>query len=372
MVYLNRFRSIAALMVLKNGPKCNSFVVAGNVRSSVACFSTSEATGYWNDAAIATDKVKELYDSMRDMKVPTIWKSREEASEFVTENIDTVLFDCDGVLYRTQEACPGAKEALLRLESMGKKILFVTNNAGVNRQGLRKKLSKVLDIPSLTEDQMVSSSYSSARYLVEQLKPGSRIFVIGSAELRAEVESAGFTITNLPDDLSSSASMDREELEDYEFNEGPIDAIVIGHDTQFTFRKLSIANNLLLQNPDALLVATNHDSFDIVGSDNRHIPGNGCVVKAVEYCSGRQSINVGKPSKMLSDLIAKEHDLDPTRCLFIGDRLDTDIRFGNENGMKSLLVMSGVTTAEKLRQLGKGTTEEPLPHYVLPHVGMLI
>jgi len=166
------------------------------------------------------------------------------------------------VLYRTQEACPGAKEALLRLESMGKKILFVTNNAGVNRQGLRKKLSKVLDIPSLTEDQMVSSSYSSARYLLEQLKPKSRIFVIGSAELRAEVESVGFTITNIPDS-SSGASMDREELESYEFNEGPIDAIVVGHDTDFTFKKLCIANNLLLQNQDALLVATNHDSFDI-------------------------------------------------------------------------------------------------------------
>lgn len=75
---------------------------------------------------------------------------------------------------------------------------------------------------------------------------------------------------------------------------------------------------------------------------------------------------------MLSDLIAKDHDLDPARCLFVGDRLDTDIRFGNENGMTSLLVMSGVTTAKKLRQLGGGTTEEPLPHYVLPHVGMLI
>ena len=96
------------------------------------------------------------------------------------------------------------------------------------------------------------------------------------------------------------------------------------------------------------------------------------MVKALEYCSGRQSINVGKPSKMLSDLIAKDHDLDPKRCLFVGDRLDTDIRFGNENGMASLLVMSGVTTAEKLRHLGEGTTEEPLPHYVLPHVGMLI
>lgn len=269
MVYLNRFRSIATLLVL-NGRRIDSFALANKKGSRCSCaaiFSTSEVTttSYWNDAEKETVKVEQLYYSSSDTRTPTVWTSREEVSAFVAENIDTVLFDCDGVLYRTKEACPGAKEALLRLESMGKKILFVTNNAGVNRQGLQEKISMVLDIPSLTEDQMVSSSYSSAKYLSEQLKPRSRIFVIGSAQLRAEVESAGFTITNTLDTNSSSivASMDREELETYEFSEGPIDAIVVGHDTKFTFRKLSIANNLLLRNPDALLVATNHDPFDI-------------------------------------------------------------------------------------------------------------
>ena len=109
-----------------------------------------------------------------------------------------------------------------------------------------------------------------------------------------------------------------------------------------------------------------------VGSDGRHIPGNGCAVKALEYCSRRKSINVGKSSKTLADLIANEHNLDPSRCLFVGDRLDTDIRFGNENGMKSLLVMTGVTTADILEALGEGNEEEPLPNFVLPYVGMMI
>jgi 4-nitrophenyl phosphatase/phosphoglycolate phosphatase len=56
----------------------------------------------------------------------------------------------------------------------------------------------------------------------------------------------------------------------------------------------------------------------------------------------------------------------------VGDRLDTDIRFGYDNGMKSLLVMTGVTNAEQIVNLGDGTEEEPLPDFIAPFVSMPI
>jgi ribonucleotide monophosphatase NagD (HAD superfamily) len=71
------------------------------------------------------------------------------------------------------------------------------------------------------------------------------------------------------------------------------------------------------------------------------------------------------------DLIAAEHGIDPSRSVVVGDRLDTDIRFGTESGMYSALVMTGVTTADKLKELREGTEEEPLPSVVFPHVGLL-
>lgn len=150
---------------------------------------------------------------------------------------------------------------------------------------------------------------------------------------------------------------------------------MVGHDVAFTFRKLSIANVLLQRNPNALFVATNKDSYDLVGKDARHIPGNGSIVAALEYCSRRTAINTGKPSQTLLDVIKRDHpDLtnDMSRVMVVGDRLDTDIKFGKDTGMVSVLVMTGVTTSETLSTLGGGTDEEPLPSVIVSHVGQLI
>jgi len=346
----------------------------GNVLGNGAALYVSRSTAssatddMRKDAQEETRKLEKFYRQC-SFKTPSFWNSPADAFD-IMKNIDCVLFDCDGVLYRTLDQCPGASECIRGLMDGGKKVLFVTNNAGVNRRELREKLATVLGISTLENDQMVSSSYSCAQYLKSKLDPGSRVHVIGSAGLCEELANSSFEISGGPS--SDSPSMTRQELADYEFSEDPIDAIAVGHDVEMNFRKLCIADNLLLRNPNALFVATNEDSFDLVGSDRRHIAGNGCTVKALEYCSKRKAICVGKPSSTLADLIAEEHGLDPSRSLFVGDRLDTDILFGNANGMKSLLVMTGVTSAQTMIDLNDGTDEEPLPMYIAPSVEVLM
>jgi 4-nitrophenyl phosphatase len=40
--------------------------------------------------------------------------------------------------------------------------------------------------------------------------------------------------------------------------------------------------------------------------------------------------------------------LEASDCLLVGDRIETDIRMGKEAGMKTALVMTGVTDAKTL------------------------
>ena len=137
-----------------------------------------------------------------------------------------------------------------------------------------------------------------------------------------------------------------------------------------------IANVLLQRNPDALFVATNLDAYDLVGADSRHLPGNGALVAALEACCGRTAVNVGKPSTVLAAWIAEHYKLDAQRTMMVGDRLDTDVKFGYMGGMHSALVLTGCTTASDLSELfGKtkdGTSDaDMIPTVILPHVGYL-
>jgi HAD superfamily hydrolase (TIGR01450 family) len=305
-----------------------------------------------------------------------------------------------------------------------KQVLFLTNNAGSNRKELRDKLARILNCEDIiTEQQIVSSSYSAARFMEKVCQERGvsmkdvNIHVIGTDGLCDEFQRLGAKVTGgsyssskgIPGEeeegiRDAKSSMSREELASYSFQmeeERPtagrmgmgsskkgVDAVVVGLDTEFNYRKLCIANVLLQRYPDALLVATNEDAYDLVGADARHLPGNGALVRAVEYCSRRKAINVGKPSVILADLLREEYGLNPGRTLMVGDRLDTDILFGKRNGMKSALVLTGCTTAEKLIDIGIGTgsglenfsssssgssqqEDEPLPHMIFPHMGMM-
>jgi 4-nitrophenyl phosphatase len=45
---------------------------------------------------------------------------------------------------------------------------------------------------------------------------------------------------------------------------------------------------------------------------------------------------------------AIRYNLDPKKTCMIGDRLDTDIDFGNRGGLTTLCVLTGVTSESKL------------------------
>mmetsp|Transcript_31091 Transcript_31091/g.45753 ORF Transcript_31091/g.45753 Transcript_31091/m.45753 type:complete len:395 (-) Transcript_31091:38-1222(-) len=332
------------------------------------------------ESVLEMEKVTEVVNtSCSESKRPLLIQTNDDFNSYVHNNsIENFLFDCDGVLYRGTDAMPCASQTIQQLISRGKKVFFVTNNAASTRMELKTKLEKVLNCRGiLKEDMMIGSAYVAGQYLKScKLKKDSdnktRVHVIGTAGLCSELESAGFDISGGQDPVDTPSGMSRDELAAYPFPEGEIDALVIGLDNDFNYRKLCIATVLLQRNPDALLVATNLDAFDLVGFDARHLPGNGALVSAVEMASGRTAINVGKPSSTLSELIMDVYCLKAEETLMVGDRLDTDITFGNDSGMKSALVLTGCATSSDIASVMKDDeSSQMIPSVIFPHVGYM-
>ena len=63
-------------------------------------------------------------------------------------------------------------------------------------------------------------------------------------------------------------------------------------------------------------------------------------------------VNCGKGGPWIPQLMAEEYGLVPGRTLMVGDGLDTDIAFGAQTGMQTLLPLTGVTAQAILDGLG--------------------
>ncbi|MGH2551500.1 MAG: HAD-IIA family hydrolase, partial [Thermomicrobiales bacterium] len=133
-----------------------------------------------------------------------------------------------------------------------------------------------------------------------------------------------------------------------------IAAVVIGLDLEFTYAKLKRGNKAI--RAGAAFVATNADAT--LPTEEGLVPGAGSVVAALQTASGVTPVMIGKPEPTTILMSAKAMGLEPSDCVMIGDRLDTDILAGSRAGTLTALVLTGVSTRDEI------ATAEALPDLV--------
>ncbi|HVT12475.1 MAG TPA: HAD-IIA family hydrolase [Fimbriimonadaceae bacterium] len=223
------------------------------------------------------------------------------------------IFDLDGTLYRGSQAIPGAAETLLQLRKTGSQVRFLTNNSSQTPQAQADKLS-AMGIQA-DPSEVLTSGLGTAIYLAE--RGLNRAFVVGEPGLIAQLESKGVrSVTG------------GEEC----------DAIVVGICRQFTYDWLNEAMQRIVAG--AAFVATNTDAT--YPMEHGFVPGAGSVVAAVQTCSGRKPVVIGKPNTFLVEMALRLSGTRPENALVVGDRYETDIVSGLDAGCDTLLVLTGV------------------------------
>ena len=250
------------------------------------------------------------------------------------KNIELFVLDMDGTIYLGDKILPGAIEFVKTARESGRKVAFFTNNASKNPNNYVDKLNRMGF--GATRSDVVTAGDVTIEYL-KRNRPNETVYLVGTPALEQSFADAGIK-------LSENA-----------------DIVVSSFDTTLTYEKLVIACDLIRNGADFYCT---HPDFNCP-TETGFIPDSGAIAALITASTGALPKYFGKPYKETADMISQLFAVPFEKTAIVGDRLYTDIALGKNNGLMSVLVLSGET---KIEDVNDGNA----PDIILDGIGEIL
>lgn len=238
---------------------------------------------------------------------------RETALKF--DNIQAVICDMDGVLWRGNEPLKGMTEFFQLLDDAALPFVLATNNSSKTPADYLVKLAG-MGVNTVEEANIITSGTATVDFLLREYPQGARVHLLGGDGLRQLLSAAGFSL------VETGAKV-----------------VVVGIDMALTYDKLK--NAALNIRAGGRFIATNPDrTFPM---PEGLVPGNGSIAALLESATDQRAEFIGKPHPPMFTVALERMNATPANTLMIGDRLNTDIDGAAALGIRTALVLSGVT-----------------------------
>ena len=269
-------------------------------------------------------------DAVRDLRL-----NRDDGR--ILSNITCFALDMDGTVYLGEKWIDGAMEFLRRIKQSGRRYVFLTNNSSKSAAACMQKLERMG--LRAEPDELITSGQATIDYLKRRY-PGKRVYLLGNGMLKDEFESEGVIL-----------------------DENAPEVLVTAFDTSLTYEKLCKVCDLLRS---GLPFVATHPDFNCP-VENGSIPDLGSFNALFEASTGRRPDKIiGKPNGEIIDYFLKKTGCVREHTAIAGDRMNTDIAAGCNNGLTSVLVLSGETKYQNLQHY------EIQPHLIFESVKYLI
>lgn len=246
-------------------------------------------------------------------------------------NIRALIIDMDGVLWHGDQPMLGLTDFFQTLRELKLSFILATNNASLTQDQYVNKLAKMG--VEVSRNEIMTSSMATALYLSEHTNPlETRVYVIGEEGATLPLLERGFTLTGL------------YELNDDKGNKGA-DVVVCGKDQTLTWDKLATAT--LNIRAGAQFIGTNADTT--LPTERGLTHGNGAILAAIQAATEVTPTIIGKPEPIIYQQALDLLNVDPGQTVAIGDRLETDILGAVRTGIRSIMVLSGVSTEDDFK-----------------------
>ncbi|KAK5641514.1 hypothetical protein RI129_010061 [Pyrocoelia pectoralis] len=277
------------------------------------------------------------------------------------DSFDTVVCDCDGVIWNLLNPIDGVKETLGALKKCGKKLHFVSNNCLLGTKGIFDALAQYHD--EVKTSDIITPTRAIISYLKEA-RFSKEIYILGTLSMKEDFQNAGFTLANTKHDESVDSI---EAIQEFVDDDVKVGAVICDYDIYLSNIKL-IRATIFLRRPDVLFFAGATDRR-IYAGNKVALPGPHFYQTALMEVTGRTPLVFGKPSQNLHNYIKKNFNIvNPSRVLLVGDSISSDIKFGILGGFQTLLVFSGVSKFTDMKNIKK---ENETPNYYLNSFGDL-
>ena len=257
------------------------------------------------------------------------------------KDIKCFLFDMDGTINLGNTLIAGMDEFFGQLKAKGKTFYLVTNNSSKDHTHYVKKMAN-MGIEVEQKDVLISSD--ALTYYLGKVKPQAKLFVLGTPELKGTITKAGFELVD-------------PSVTEPEF-------VILGFDMTLAYDNLSTACRLI--DTGIPYIAT-HPDVRCPIENGEFIPDCGAMIELIKTATGISPLDVlGKPYHYMIDLLMERTGFKKNEIAMVGDRLSTDIAFGLNNNILSVLVLTGEATLEDVE---RGHIK---PDIILDHAANLI
>lgn len=244
-------------------------------------------------------------------------RNRDDAR--ILDQIQCFALDMDGTVYLGERWIAGAKAFLKKLEETGRDYVFLTNNSSKSPAVYVEKMYRMGW--EIGPEKIITSGQATIRYLQQHFS-GKKVFLLGNALLREEFEQAGIPL---------------EEREP--------EVVVTAFDTSLDYPKMCRVCDFVRA---GLPYLATHPDYNCPTEDG-FIPDAGAIHAFIHASAFRYPDRIiGKPNPDMMDYLLHRTGKAREQIAMVGDRLYTDIAAGKNNGVRSILVLSGETTPEDL------------------------
>ncbi len=231
------------------------------------------------------------------------------------QKYDTFIFDLDGTIYIDNKLIPNAVKTVNTTKELGKQVIFISNKTTGSIKDYYNLLKK--NGMNIHINEILSSTLILQKYIKEN-HPDTFFYALGENKFIQQLE-----------DYSGHYCSDPNKIE----------IVIVTLDRTLNYEKLEIAAKAI-ENGAKFYAANIDDTCPVEGGE---ILDAGSTISALEKRTHvKLQKHFGKPSEFMIKELKSRLKFPLSKCLLIGDRLQTDIKMGKKIGIDTALVSTGI------------------------------